>query len=111
MTALPAPPGTAVKLYHPASLAALARGGTGSDRPSMPAGPPGPPGPLSVMRSAARPTDGAETVHGPADRGAFLARGRVLGRLVPGGFRMSRRSRSCRISRLAATRCGCDECA
>src|SRR5712675_2364168 len=108
MTALPAPPGTAVKLYQPASLAALARGGTGSDRPSMPAGPAGP---LSVVRSAARPTDGAETVHGPADRGAFLAPGRVLGRLVPGGFRMSRRSRSCRISRLAATRCGCDECA
>ena len=63
-----------------------------------------PSGPLSVMRSAARPTDGAETVHVPACLRAFLAAGRGLCRLASGGFRISRRSWSCRISCSAATR-------
>src|ERR1700722_16762465 len=103
MTALPATPGTAVKSYHPASRAALASGGTGSDRPSTPAVPPGP---LSVMRSAARPTDGAETVHVPACLGAFLAVGRVLRRLASGGSRISHRSPPPRIPPSPAPR-GC----
>ena len=57
MTELPALPGTEVNRYQPASVAALASGGTGSVGPS---------GSPSVARSAATPIAGISISHGRA---------------------------------------------
>jgi hypothetical protein len=102
MTALPAAPGTAVNRYQPVSVAALARGGTGSESASGPAEPSGAP---RGTRSAATPMDGTVIVHGRAAARAFLACPAPRVSLTPWICL------SCRISRVSAARGACRECA